>query len=110
MRERRLGQDVVGEAVRQACERVRRQRGDDEEVEATEVWVRVVGRRLTRERRERLRGDEALGARGEHGVHFMAAPDEQPYQRAGLVGRDPAGDSEQDARYALALSSRVGAA
>ncbi len=110
MRERRLGQDVVGEALRQTRERVRSQRRDDEEVEATEVRVRVVGRRPARQRRERLGGDEALGARGEHGVHFMAAPDEQPYQRAGLVGRDPAGDSEQDARHALALSSRVRAA
>ena len=40
VRERGLGQHVVGKAVREACQRVRRQRRDNEEVPAPEVRVR----------------------------------------------------------------------
>ena len=44
VRERRLGQRVVGEAVREPRERVRRARRDDQEVGARQVRVEVVGR------------------------------------------------------------------
>jgi hypothetical protein len=32
-------------------------------------------------------------------MDVVAGPDEQADERARLVGRDPAGDSEQDARH-----------
>ena len=108
MRERGLGEDVVPEAVREPRQRVRRQRRDHEEVEAAEMRVRIVARRATRERDERLSGDEPLGARREHGVHLVSGADEQPDERAGLVGRNPTGHAEQDARHAP-LPQLVGA-
>ena len=46
VRECGLGQDVVGETVRESRERVGRERRDDEEVEPSEVRVRIVARRL----------------------------------------------------------------
>ena len=54
VREHGLGEDVVGEPVRHARERVRRERRDDEQVPAPEVRIRVVARRPPRERAERL--------------------------------------------------------
>ena len=63
MRERGLGEDVVGEAVCELRQRVRRARRDDEEVGARQVEVDIVSGRPPREGAERLRGDEPLGAR-----------------------------------------------
>ena len=65
-----------------------------------EVRVRVVARRLPGERVEGLRRDEALGAGRDDRVHVVSRADEQADERAGLVGRDPPGDAEQDARHA----------
>ena len=62
VRERRLGEDVVGEPVRELRERVRRARRDEQQVGARQVQIDVVGRRPARERAEGLRGDEPLGA------------------------------------------------
>ena len=44
VREHRLGEDIVGEAVRQARERVRRQRRDDEEIPPPEMRIGIVAR------------------------------------------------------------------
>ena len=100
VRERGLGQDVVREAMCQPRKRVGRERGDDEQVEPAQMRVRVVARGAPRERGEGLGRHEPLGARGEHGVHLVSGANEQPDERAGLVGRDPTGHAEQDARHA----------
>ena len=97
VRERRLGQEVVGEAVGQAGERVRRQRRDDEQVGPLQVRVRVVARRLPGEREERLRGHELLRGSGHDRIDVVSRSHEQAHERARLVGRDPPGDAEQDA-------------
>ena len=88
MRERGLGERVVGEAVGEPRHRVRRQRRDDEQVGALEVRIRVGGRGRARERVERLGGDEALGAARRQRQHVVAGPDEQADDLARLVGRD----------------------
>ena len=62
VRESGLGEEVVGEPVRQPRERVRRQRRDDEQVGVLEMRVRVVALRLASEREEGLGRDEPLGA------------------------------------------------
>ena len=62
-----------------------------------EVRVRIVGRRSPGERGEGLTRDEALRAGGEDGLHLVPGTYEQTNERAGLVGRDPPGHSEQDA-------------
>ena len=104
MGENRLGEHVVGEAVRHARERVRRQRRDDEQIPAPEMRIRILARRPSRERREGLGRDEAPRGGGQDRFHLVPGPDEQANERAGLVGRNPAGDSEQDARHAPSLS------
>ena len=38
-----LGEDIVGEPVRELRERVRRERRDDEQVRVDEVWIEVLG-------------------------------------------------------------------
>ena len=68
-------------------------------VEAREMRIRVVSGRAPGERAERLGRDEALGPGREDGLHLVSGPDEQADERARLVGRDPPGDSEQDARH-----------
>ena len=62
VRERGLGEDVVGEPVGELGERVRRQRRDHEQVGALEVRVGVVVGRVGARGGEGLGGDEALGA------------------------------------------------
>ena len=42
MREHRFRQDVVGEPVSEPCQRVRRQRRDDDQVRPLQMRVRVV--------------------------------------------------------------------
>ena len=59
MGENRLGEHVVGEAVRHPRERVRRQRRDHEQIPAPEMRIRILARRPSRERREGLGRDEA---------------------------------------------------
>ncbi len=100
MRERRLGQDVVGEPVGELGERVRRARRDDEQVGARQVEIDVVSRRTPRERAKRLGGDEALGAGRDQRNDVVALLDEQPAQLARLVGGDAAGHPQEDAGHA----------
>ena len=69
-----------------------------------EVRIRIVARRLPREGVEGLGADEPLGAGGQDGLHLVSGADEQANERARLVGRYPAGHSEQDARHAPSLS------
>ena len=88
VRERGLGQQVVGEPVRELGERVRGAGSDDEQVAARQVRVQVVAGRPARERGERLGADEALGARRDERDTSCPRLDEQPRQLAGLVGRD----------------------
>ena len=108
MRERRFGEDVVGEAVRELCERVRRARRDDEEVGAREMEIHVVAGWPPSERAEGLGGDEALGA-GRHERHdVVAAFDEQAADLARLVGGDAAGDSKQDPGHAGMMPAHAG--
>src|SRR5688572_7143735 len=99
VRERRLGQHLVGEPVGELAERVRRQRRDHEQVGALEmrVWAGALG--LAREREERLGPDEALRTCGRQRQDVVAGLDQQAHELAGLVGRDAAGDPEQDARH-----------
>ncbi len=99
VRERRLGENVVGEPVRELRQRVRRERGDHEQVGALEVRVGIGARRLACEREERLRPDKAVGGRSRQRQHVMTRLDEKAHELAGLVGRDAAGDPEQDARH-----------
>ena len=108
MRECRLGQDVVGEPVRELGQRVRRARRDDEQVGAREVEIDVVPRRPPRERAERLGGDEALGARRHEGYDLVALLDEQPAQLTCLVGGDATGHAEKDARHAEMMPTHRG--
>ena len=56
--------------------------------------------------RERLGPDEPLGAPRRRAASPRARPDEQPHELAGLVGRDAAGDPEQDARHRPILPAR----
>ena len=100
MCERGFRQHVVSQSVREAREGVRGQRRDDEDVPALEMRIRIVGRSRSRERVEGLGGDEPLCAGGEHRVHVVAGANEKADECAGLVGRNPAGHSEQDARHA----------
>ena len=98
VRERRLGQDVVGEPVRELGERVRGQRRDHEQVGALEMRVGIGASALAGEREERLGADEALGAGVGSGMTSWPAR-RAGAQLAGLVGRDATGDPEQDARH-----------
>ena len=99
MRERRLGEQVVREPVRESRERVGRQRRDDQQVCVRQVRVRIGGRVLPRERPERLRRDEPLRAARGHGRHVVPGADEQPHELAGLVGRDASGHPDEDPRH-----------
>jgi hypothetical protein len=103
VRKRRLGEDVVGEPVRELGERVRRARRDDQQVGAREVEVDVVPRRTARERSKRLGGDEPLGVGRDEGNDLVALLDEQPAQLARLVGGDAAGHPQEDAGHARIL-------
>ena len=108
MRERRLGEDVVGEPVRELRERVRGARRDDEDVGARQVEVDVVAGGAPRERRERLGRDEALGA-GRHERHdVVPVLDEQPAELARLVGGDPTRHSQEDAGHRKRLPTTSG--
>ncbi len=100
MCERSLGEDVVGEPVRELGERVGRAGRDDEQVGARQMEVDVVSRRTPRERAKRLGGDEALGARRDERNDLVALLDEQPAQLARLVGGDAAGHPQEDAGHA----------
>ncbi len=94
MCERSLGENVVGESVRELRERVRRAGRDEEQVGARQVEVDVVAGRPPRERAERLDGDEPLGPGRDERHDLVAVPDEQTAHLARLVGGDPSGDAQ----------------
>jgi hypothetical protein len=98
--QRRLGQEVVGQPVREPGQGVGGQRRDDQEICALQVRVRITARLRPREGMERLRGDEALRPAREQRLHIVSRLDEQPDELAGLVGRDAAGDADEDPRHA----------
>ena len=99
VREHGLGERVVGQPVREARHRVRRQRRDDEQIGALEMRIRVGGSGRAGERVERLGRDEPLGPARRQRQHVMARPDEEADDLARLVRRDPAGDAKDDARH-----------
>ena len=99
MGERRLGEEVVGEPVRQAGHRVSRQRRDDEQVGVGEVRVRVGRRFLARQRPERAGGDELLRPARDDRRHVVAGADEQPDELTRLVGGDAARHADENARH-----------
>ena len=103
VREHRLGERVVGETVRQARHRVRRQRRDDEQVGALKVRIRIGRRGRAGERVERLGGDESLGTARRQRQDVVPGTDEEPDDLARLVGGDAAGDPEDDARHRHSL-------
>ena len=76
VRERRLRQEVVRQAVRKAREGVRGQRRDDERVGVLQVGIRIGRSRASRQRPKRLCGHEPLRAPGEHRRDFVARADE----------------------------------
>ena len=106
MGERRLGEDVVGEAVREARERVRRQRGDDEQVSPLEVRVGAVGSRPPSERLERLAPHEPVRTGRDERDHFVPLLHEEPRELASLVGGDATGNAEQNPRHGDILPAR----
>ena len=98
--EDRLGQHVVGEPVGEPRHRVRRQRRDDDQVGALQVRdTDPPARGAAGERVERLGGDESLGAARRQRQDVVARADEQADDLARLVGRDAAGDAEDDPRH-----------
>ena len=97
--ERRLRQHVVGEPVRELCERVGGAGCDDQQVGASQVEVDVVRGGTARERSKRLGGDEALSARRDQRDHVVTALDEQAADLACLVGGDASRHPEQDAGH-----------
>jgi hypothetical protein len=99
VRERGLGQDVVGEAVRQLGERVRGARCDHEQIGTREMEVDVVPGRAARERAEGLGGYEPFGPRRDERHDVVAVPDEEAAQLAGLVGGDATRHPEKDAGH-----------
>ena len=100
MGERRLGQQVVGDALRELRERVRRARRDDEQVAPGQVEVEILVGRPARERLKGLGPNEPLGAGRHERHHVVARLHEQARQLARLVGGDPAADPEQDPAHA----------
>ena len=99
MRKRGLREDVVGKAVRELRERVRRQGRDHERVRAFEMRIGIAGRRGSRQRVEGLGGDEALDAGRRQRQHLVARADEESDELAGLVRRDATRDPEEDAGH-----------
>jgi hypothetical protein len=94
--QRRLGDDVVGEAVRELRQGIRRQRRDHHQIGALQVRIQLLGRRTARQRMKGLGPNEALGAWGHQRQHVVPALDQQANYLARFVGGDPAGDSDQD--------------
>ena len=99
VRERRLGEHVVGQPVGELGQRVRSQRGDHQQIRLREVWVRVVVDRVVRQGGERLLGDEALGATRHQGKDLVPGQHETPCELARLVGGNPARHAEEDASH-----------
>src|SRR5262249_37025063 len=76
---------------------------NDEQVGALEVRKGIVSERPAGESRERLGGHELLGAARDERDDVVPCLDEETRELASLVGRDTAGDPEQDPRHDLIL-------
>ena len=107
MGERRLGEHVVREPVRELGHRVRGQRRDHEQVGARQVRVEIFLRRPACERGERLTADEAVRPVRDDGNDVVPGLDEQARQLASLVGGDPAGDPEEHLGHGHILPTAV---
>ncbi len=99
--------EIVGDALRHFGEDIRRRRGHDEQIgllrEPQMAHLRLVGQRkdvginlLMAERRDRQRRHELRPAFGQDAAHRAAALAQPPDQLQRLVGRDPAGDDQQN--------------
>ena len=100
MCERGLGQNVVGEPVRELRERVGRARRDHEQVGAREMRVEILAGRPPREGEECLLDDEALRSGRDERHDVMPLLHEQAHELARLVGSDPTGDAHQNPAHA----------
>ena len=98
--ERSLGEHVVGEPIGELGHRVRRQRGDHEQVGARQVRIQVFLRRPPGKCGEGLPPHEPVGAARDERNDIVPRANEQACQVAGLVGGDSAGDSEEDPCHA----------
>jgi hypothetical protein len=94
-----LGEDIVGEPVRQLGERIRRERRDDEQVGIDDVRIQVHRRLAAGECLEGVRGHEPLGIRCQDRSHIVAGPYEESAKLARLVGGDPTRDSEKNSSH-----------
>ena len=107
-REHRLSEGVVGEAVRELRERVRRERRNDEQVRLGEMRIEVARGLAARKRLERVRRDEALCVGSEDRRHLVSRFDEQTHELAGLVGRDAARDADENASHPAPFAASRG--
>jgi hypothetical protein len=97
--ERRLGEWVVGDPVRELRQRVGGARRDEKQVGLRQVRVEILGGRPACERQERPLGDELLRSRGDERHHVVPGFDEQARHVARLVRGDPSADTEQDTAF-----------
>ena len=106
MRERRFGDEIVREPVRQLGERIRGQRRHDQQVGVCQVNVEVRAWGPPGQGEEGLGPDEALRAGSHQGEDLVSTLHEQANQVAGLVGGDSTGDSDQHSSHAGILPFR----
>ena len=101
--ERSLGQQVVGDPLGELRERVRRARGDDEQVTTGQVEIEILVGRPARERLKCLGPHEPLRARRHERHHIVPGLHEQARQLARLVGGDPTAHPEKDPAHGRIL-------
>ena len=100
MRERRLRQEVVGDAVCELREGVRGARGDHEQVGAGQVRIDVLRGWSPCQREECLLGHEPLCPGRDQRHDVMPCLDEQARDLARLVGGDPSAHAQQHPAHA----------
>ena len=100
MRERRFGDEIVREPVRQLGERIGCQRRDHEQIGPGEMNVEILRRRLSGQRKEGFRSDETLRTGGDQRDDLVARLHEQANQVASLIGGDSTGDADQHSSHA----------
>ena len=104
-RERELREHVVGEPAGERRERVRRKRGDHEQVGLDQVGVELARLLAAGKRLEGARGDEALCLCGQNRRDLMTGLDEQARQLARLVGGDSTSHPEDNLGHGKSPSS-----
>ena len=100
MCERRFGDEVVGEPVRELRQGVRGQRRDDEQIGSRQVRVEIVAWSPAGKSEEGLSPDETLGSRGDERDDLVPGLDEQADELARLVRGNPTGDADKDSSHA----------